>query len=823
MRSATDTLRDILRREQEQAYADRTVIGGLSQFIAHWRQQTQAETSAGQPRPPVKEIADALADYADLDPRDRERAVIQALELLAAQSTEDAAERDALARDVDHRTPQSPLPAASPNGHTGSMRAASNARNGNRTSHVNPRQVTLNAPVTAIKGISTTYQERLARLGLHTVKDLLYHLPRRYDDYSNLTTINRLRLGDEVTIVGRVRNVSVERSRSGLAIVKVVITDGTSAIEARWFGQQYLAKQFHTGREIAISGQVDQYLGRLVFTAPEWEPLRKEMVHTGRLVPVYPLTKGVSARRLRTLIKETVDYWAPRIVDPVPASVLESANLMRLNRALQEIHFPESQESLERARKRLCFDEFLLLQLGLLGHRRRWHQLKGHALRVPESLIESFLNELPFSLTNAQRRALTGILEDMRRPTPMRRLLQGDVGSGKTVVAVAASLATIHNGLQVAVMAPTGILAEQHYQTISSQIAHRPEVRCALLTGSLPESDKTRIRDLAARGEIDLLVGTHALIQNTVTLSNLGLVVVDEQHRFGVLQRATLSERAEGEPHLLAMSATPIPRTLAMTLYGDLDISVLDELPPGRQQVITAARSEPSRERIYSFIGSQVEKGRQAFIVCPLIEASDEIDACGATEEYERLRTQVYPNLRLGLLHGRLSSEEKDSIMAAFKARDLDILVTTSVIEVGIDIPNASVIMIENADRFGLAQLHQLRGRVGRGEHKSYCILLSGDPSEAGLERLRIMEQTSDGFALAEEDLRLRGPGDFFGVRQHGLPTLKVASLSDTDVLELARREAGRLFDLDPDLSRPEHADLAASVKGFWSSRSIEP
>jgi ATP-dependent DNA helicase RecG len=602
----------------------------------------------------------------------------------------------------------------------------------------------------------------------------------------------------------------------------MVLRDGTGSIEASWFNQPYLEKSFRIGTEIVLSGKIDEYLGRLVLNAPEWEFLHRELLHTGRLVPVYPLTEGIGGRWLRRLAKSTLDRYVPRIVDPLPPSVRESAGLMDLNRAMRQIHFPDSVEILERARHRLCFDELFLLQLGVLRHRHTWRAQRGRALEIPQEKIDGFIEGLPFKLTGAQQRAIQGILEDLKQPVPMSRLLQGDVGSGKTVVAAAAMLATVHNGLQTAIMAPTSILAEQHYRTLSDLLGQYDGIQSALLVGSLPTSEKRRVQEGIAEGRIQVIVGTHALIQGRVDFARLGFIVVDEQHRFGVAQRSSL--RAKGgdvQPHLLAMSATPIPRTLALTLYGDLDISVLDEMPPHRKHVITAVRDKSSRERIYSFINAQVAQGRQVFVICPLVQESDKIDAKAAVAEHERLQKRIFPNLKLGLLHGRMSAEDKERVMADFIAGQYDILVSTAVVEVGIDIPNASVILIEGADRFGLAQLHQFRGRVGRGEHKSYCILISDDPSEQGLERLRIMEEVSDGFVLAEKDLELRGPGDFLGVRQHGLPELRVAKLSDTAILERARKEALTFFAEDPDFAKPEHQALASSVRRFWSNAEL--
>jgi ATP-dependent DNA helicase RecG len=667
----------------------------------------------------------------------------------------------------------------------------------------------------------------LGRLGIDTVGDLLYHVPHRYDDYSTLKPINRLEYGEEATVIGTIWETESRKTRSGGTIISSIIADASGTIEAVWFNQPYLANQLRSGRQIVLSGKVDEHLGRLTLQSPAWEPLEKELIHTGRLVPIYPLTRGITARWMRRLMKRVVDHWAPRLEDPLPEDLRKRAGLSDLPTAIRQIHFPDSFQDAKEARLRLSFDEFLLIQLGMLHQRQEWQSQPGAPIPRDQALLNTFLNSLPFQLTRAQRRSMDQILDDLAQPRPMSRLLQGDVGSGKTVVATAALLMATAAGRQSAVMAPTEILAEQHYQTISQLLANsgswdlgRP-VSVVLLTGGLRRVERGKVYAALASGQADIVVGTHALIQKHVTFKNLGLAIVDEQHRFGVIQRANLRGKGDA-PHVLVMSATPIPRSLALTLYGDLEISAIDELPPGRQAIETRWLLPRERERAYSFLRSQVEKGHQAFILYPLIEESEKVDARAAVEEYERLQTSVFPDLRLGLLHGRLKAREKDQVMTAFRQQERDILVSTSVVEVGIDVPNATVMLIEGADRFGLAQLHQFRGRVGRGTHKSYCLLISDaaspdDPqTKATWERLKAIETTQDGFILAEKDLELRGPGDFFGVRQSGLPALRLASLSNVQVLELARTEALALFQDDPTLSKPEHRALAEQVTRFW-------
>jgi len=555
--------------------------------------------------------------------------------------------------------------------------------------------------------------------------------------------------------------------------------------------------------------------------SPEFEPLDRTLVSTGRLAPVYPLTEGLSVRWLRNVIRLALDAWGEDLPDFLPPATRERYRLMTLAQAISQIHFPDNHELIAAAHRRLSFDEFLVLQLGVLAARQRFQGAPAKPLQVDDGVLASFVAALPFEMTQAQGRALTEITRDLANDRPMGRLLQGDVGSGKTAVAAAALWIAVANGCQGAIMAPTEILAEQHarsfgrmFESLRHPVSGTP-IRVVLLTGRMSAVERSEALAALANGDAHIAIGTHALIQKDVDFHDLAVTVVDEQHRFGVEQRAALRQKGS-QPHMLVMSATPIPRSLALTLYGDLDVSVIDEMPVGRTPIRTKWLTPAQRERAYGFIRRQVQEGHQAFIIYPLVEESAVSEAPAAVEEHSRLRDTIFPDLKVGLLHGRLRGDEKDEVMRAFSAGELNILVATSVVEVGIDVPNATAIMIEGAERFGLAQLHQFRGRVGRGDSPSYCILISDVAEGDGVQRLQALESSTDGFALAQIDLDLRGPGDFFGVRQSGLPPLKTAQLSDLRTLEDARSAAQALFTTDPTLSLPEHAMLAAQVAAFW-------
>ncbi len=672
------------------------------------------------------------------------------------------------------------------------------------------------APLTTIPGIGPKSAKTLEKLGLSTLGDLLWYIPRRYIDYSQLKTINRLWYGEEITVLATVEEIQVRPTRGGqMKLVEAVVGDGTGSLRVTWFNQPWIANQLKPGQAVAFSGRVDQYLGKLTLNAPEWEPLDRQQLHTSRIVPVYALTAGVTARWLRRVMDSVVRRLAPRLPDPLPEPMRLEQGLLGLGQAVLQIHFPDGWDQLKAAQERLGFDEMLLVQLGVMRQKREWSQLQTKPLAVDEAWIDRFRQGLPYTLTASQDKALADVRADLAGGRPMNRLLQGDVGSGKTVIAAAAAGIAAAAGAQSAVLAPTGILADQHFRTLTGLLEAgggiRPtEVR--LLLGSTPEAEKAEIRTGLEQGDVRIVVGTHALLEEPVRFRQLGLAVIDEQHRFGVEQRAAL--RAKGDnPHLLVMTATPIPRSLALTVFGDLDLTVLDEMPPGRRPVETRVLLPVERSRGHRFVEAQLEAGRQAYFIYPLVEESDKVAARAAVEEQERLQAEVFPAFRVGLLHGRMSTEEKDRVMDAFRQGEVNLLASTSVVEVGVDVANATVMFIEGANRFGLAQLHQFRGRVGRGEHQSYCLLLPDSDDTAENERLKAMESTNDGFRLAELDLEQRGPGDFLGTRQAGLGDLRMARLTDVRLIERARREAARLLEQDPDLAQAQHQDLRRSLE----------
>lgn len=828
MTETVEKLKKILALEQQRKFANTSVIGGLDAYLLNFVNE------AGIPADHrVSEILQALpyGGYRELHPVQRKRVVEELLKAvengISARANGPAPKKFKLP-DPPKKAPPKPNPAVSPNRVIGK----------------------LDSPVSALPGVSRGMQAKFEKVTppVHSIRDLLFHFPRRYHDYSEQRPIAELEPGEEQTIVGEVWTARA-RTIGRRKAAEVIIGDDSGTLQAIWWGQPWMTKGMYPGRKVALRGMIKEYRGRLSMDAPELEELDEEVLSQRRIASDYRLTADLKQGQVRAAVAAALDNFLDDVEEPLPESLRRRFGLMPIGEALRKIHQPETLEEAEDARNRFAFQELLMIEVGVVRRKREWESHGGAPqLQMPSGLREGFEQSLPFPFTGAQTRATDTILADLRRDVPMSRLLEGDVGSGKTVVAAAALLAAVGSGYQGAIMAPTEILAEQHFRTFgkllderlegapvdgpwfresgSGYIALRPvymerPVKIALLTGSLKGSEKEAAREAIARGDVDIAVGTHALVQQEVEFERLGLVVVDEQHRFGVAQRAALREKG-GTPHVLVMTATPIPRTLALTVYGDLDVTVLDEMPPGRPVVKTQRVLPRQRQQAWDFVRKKVGEGRQAYIICPLVEESEAIEAKAAVQEYERLSREVFPELRLGLLHGRMTPAEKDAAMRAFRDGEMDILVSTAVVEVGIDVPNATVMLVEGADRFGLSQLHQFRGRVRRSSEQAYCILLADNPSEEGLERLRIMETVSDGFKLAEEDLRIRGPGEYFGTRQSGMPDLKLAKLTDIALIEKTREAAGGVLDDDPNLERRENAGLRAGVERIWGRITAE-
>ena len=797
-----ETLYRILIQERSKGFPDTIVMGGLDRFLERF----------------VDELQPFLRDhlsYRDMTSGQRESWIDETLPKIRGANPATVEPRRAPV--VTQKTKPTPRKSAP-----------------RKTKPAGPLKLT--DDVSKLKGAARQTVPRLKRMAIERVGDLLYHFPTRHNDYGNARKISQLEPGIEQTIVATLWEASETSMGPRRKSTQAVLGDETGNVRVMWFNQPWLAKTLKPGMRVAISGKVNVFRGNIVFESPEHEVLdgsQGNMAHTGRMVPVYPATDGLYQRSIRNLVKQALDTCMGQIEEYVPDDVLKRNGLIGLRDAIYQMHYPDSEDERRAARKRLAFDELFILQLAVMTQKRLWKESgEGTAIRSGVDMLEPFFDALPFELTGAQYRVLDEMFTDIRSTKPMRRILQGDVGSGKTVVAAAAMLAAVQAGYQAALMAPTEILAEQHFLTICNLLSEteleadgkyvvtlnvagiKESVVIGLLLGSHRKRVKDDIYAMLGAGAIDIIIGTHALIQSPVDIPKLALVVVDEQHRFGVMQRASLSEKG-ARPHVLAMSATPIPRSLALTVYGDLDVSVIDEMPPGRESIRTRWVQSDRRDAAYGFVRKEVEAGRQAFIVCPLIEESEAIQSRAAVVEHERLSTQVFPELNLGLLHGRMSLQEKEEVMGRFKTREIDILVSTPVIEVGIDVPNATVMLIDGADRFGLSQLHQFRGRVGRGDHQSYCLLMADSPGMEARKRLKLLERVRDGFELAEEDLKIRGPGDYAGTRQSGLPSLRVASITDQDILAMARREAMRLLETDPELTSEANESLGEHLRKY--------
>lgn len=675
----------------------------------------------------------------------------------------------------------------------------------------------INANIRGLRGIGDKKAQAFNKLGVFSLFDLLSYFPRRYEDRSHLSHIALTLDGESVCVCALVADTPrLSRIRRGLDIVRFRAVDGSGAVDISYFNQSYMKDKFRRGESYYFYGKVQVTGSHRSMTNPIAEAEDGPRRVTGKIVPVYRLNAGLSAKDISGAVEQALGQCLGSLPELLPASLRDKLRLAPVDFAYKNIHFPADEKSLDAARRRLVFEELFVLACAL--GRMRGQRGRSGGIAMPEGEIEEFWRAMPFSPTGAQRRCVNEALGDMRSGAEMNRLVQGDVGSGKTLVAAALVWYTFKNGRSSAFMAPTEILAEQHFETLTKLLAPLG-LRIVRLTGAMTAAEKRKTKELLALGEFDLVVGTHAILSEGVELKRLGLVVTDEQHRFGVEQRSRLVSKGE-KPHVLVISATPIPRTLALIIYGELDVSIIDELPPGRQKVDTFAVDESYRARLNGFIRKQVEQGRQVFIVCPMVEENEELpQKLKSAEEHARELAGVFPDLSVGCIHGRLKPKDKDAVMAAFVHGDIDILVSTTVIEVGVDVPNASLIVVENAERFGLSQLHQLRGRVGRGQHKSYCVLVSDSDGEDVRRRLKIMTRTNDGFKISEEDLRLRGPGDFFGSRQHGLPELHMAELgADAQLMQQAQDEANALLAADPELEH--HPALRERVELLFNKNA---
>jgi ATP-dependent DNA helicase RecG len=825
MQKSTEKLYKIFKLESEFGYANKAVVGGLEKLTESWIGEARAD---GIPEEKIQEVLTILKQYPELTASERPKALQKIGGILENPGIKNLEP----STNPEHKTNTDPGIPKQADKKTGEKNSFQKGRGRTRSRFVGPAPVPaealpqgLDAPSTAVRGIGNKQSELLAQLGLHTIEDMIYFFPRRYDDYSELKLIKNLSYGEEVTILAWVKSVtSFSTKNKNRKIVQAVVSDDTGSIQLMWFNQEYHLRYLRKNMFLSISGKIEQYLGRLVMYHPDYEQVEEEQLHTKRIVPVYSLTARLSQRWLRRVMYNVVNHWAPKIPEFMTEYILEDADLTDLSTALKEIHFPENSETLKKGRERLAFDEIFLLQLGVLMQKYQWVRQQGRKFEVSDDWLLKQIQNLPFKLTHAQQVALEELRKDLSSGQPMNRLLQGDVGSGKTVIAVLGIGIVLQNRAQAALMAPTSILAEQHYDSLKKLLAD-PEKETSvlqeneihLLIGDTPTKEREETLQGLQDGSVRLVIGTHALIEAPVAFKDLQLAIVDEQHRFGVAQRAALREKGE-TPHLLVMTATPIPRSLALTIYGDLDVSVIDEMPPGRQPVDTHILYPTERERVYTLIRSQVAEGRQAFIIYPLVEQNDNQESKAAVEEQERLQKEVFPDLNIGLLHGRLRPEEKEAVMRKFRDLAYDILVSTSVVEVGVDIPNATVMVVEGADRFGLAQLHQFRGRVGRGSHPSYCILIPETSDSAENERLVAMQSTNDGFELAEQDLKQRGPGEFLGTRQSGYANLRLAKITDIRLIKKAQNYAQQVLENDPTLSAPEHKLMRDALEHFWPS-----
>jgi len=787
-------IKQVLSLERDKGFQNSAVAGGLGNFLGFI--QTQGEQNDIQ-SDILTPILTYFESYSVLSYKDREISIGVLLNWLAESPKSDldktlhefiSISKDSINDDVDQSRMQDPA---------------------------------IYADIRSIKGIGDKNYKYFEKLGIKNIYNLLRYYPRRYQDFSKLKTISTIEYGEELTVAGIIKGkIHTRNSKRGkLKISAALLSDSTGSLRLTFFNQPYISNQLKDGTSIVVSGKVDVYLGRYVMNNPEWEPLDQEQIHTNRIVPIYPATSGITQRQIRKIIKKNLDFWSGRLKEFFPDQIIINEKLPTISKAISQIHFPESEISLKSSQNRFAFEEIFFLQLGVLLQKAKWQANQARNFSLPKDLINKRKKLLPYVLTSAQLNAIKDIENDLVAGKPMNRLLQGDVGSGKTVVAKFAIETVIGNGSQAAILAPTSILVEQHFTTISELLTisgaiSKDEIACLL--GQTPQKEKERILHELKSGKIKCVIGTHALLEEPVEFHDLQLAVIDEQHRFGVNQRKALRSKGDNL-HLLVMTATPIPRSLALTVYGDLDVTTIDEMPPGRKPVKTLLFDQAKRKKAYALIAEQVRKGFQAFIVYPMIDSGEEDEMYkSAVKEYQRIQKSIFPDFKIGLMHGRLKQTEKDQIMKKFRSQEYDVLISTTVIEVGVDIPGATIVLIESANHFGLAQLHQIRGRVGRNKEDSLCILIPADDDAIENERLVAMTQLNDGFKLAEIDLNFRGPGEFLGTRQSGYAGFKFANIFDIKLIEASRKQAQDIIKHDSRLERPEHQLLREELNIYW-------
>lgn len=789
-----DTLINVLILEKKKNFNNSSVAGGLKNFIQFLN---KPEFAKRIDEISLSKLRKFFLNYSELDLSERSAGVQEIL-----SSIKEATNRDQLTKTYPR------------------VETVGSDSNSIVRGETLIQEPSFFSDIKSIRGIGDRNSKGFYRLGIKNIIDLLRYYPRRYQDFSKLKTINQIEYGEELTIIGSIsQDLFIRKSKSGkLSIIETSVNDGTGSLRITWFNKPFLKNQLYKGAPVVVSGKIDIYNGRMVMNSPEWEPLEKEQLHTNRIVPIYPLTAGITQRQLRKIIKQNLDIWGRRYKEYLTKQIIDAEKLPGIADAIHQIHFPESETQLDEAQKRFAFEEIFFLQLGVLIQKRNWVSESARPYSITTEQIHGIEKSLPYELTSAQQKAIKDIFQDLQSGKPMNRLLQGDVGSGKTVVSRFAIEAVVQNGSQAAIMAPTSILAEQHFRSISELMINSGSIQenqIALLIGDTLKKEKGKILKDLSTGEIKVIIGTHALIEDPVNFHDLQLAVIDEQHRFGVHQRKALRVKGKS-PHLLVMTATPIPRSLALTVYGDLDVSVIDEMPIGRKPVKTILISPEERNNAYQRIREQIQKGFQAFIIYPLVEIEEEEDFSAAVNEQKRLSAEVFPEVKIGLVHGKLKPQEKEDVMNDFRSGKYKILVSTTVIEVGVDIPNATIVLIEGANRFGLAQLHQIRGRVGRNSDESFCILIPENEDNLENERLSAMTKTNDGFMLADIDLKLRGPGEFLGTRQSGYAQMKFANLTDLELIKRCRNHSKQIFNVDPDLKFFEHQLLLQELRLHW-------